>query len=307
MALPTMDESCILNRRCRTGPWLLLPGPMEGVTAGSWVEVLTRHRWVRAWWTPFLRISTGVPRRSRLSAWIAPYLSTGLPVIAQIMGSDTARLAETAVRLAALGAAAIDLNCACPSREVVSSHAGGWHLQHPEWIGQMLLAMRRSCPGTPISVKLRSGWDRPDFDERLSPILNDVRPDLVTVHFRTVAEGYRAIGDGLDRLKRIRESLPQLTVLGSGDLFTIDAIRQMLDHTGVDGAAPARGMLHNPRLLADFADSGRRPPPFSPAEQHAFLREIASCGGSHGFVLQLAANFFGTRSEQFRALLDHRL
>ncbi len=301
-----MADVSIFNRFAREKDGaLILPGPMEGVIGPSWLAVLTAHRWVRGWWTPFLRISTGVPRYSRLRAWLSPYLATGLPVIAQLMGCDTGRIAQTAHRLAELGAAALDLNCACPSGEVVGSHAGGWHLQHPEWIGETLLAMRDASPGTPICVKLRAGWSEPDFTERLAPMLNAVQPDVVAVHFRTVAEGYRPIADGLARLKRIRESLPGIVVLGSGDLFTVAAIRRMIDETGVDGALPARGLLKNPRLLRDYAlacEDGT-PLPFSEAEQLAFLREIEQAGGTRGFILQLAANFFGAKSDKFQQIV----
>jgi tRNA-dihydrouridine synthase C len=304
-----MSDNSIFNRfeREKDGA-LILPGPMEGVLGPSWLTVLTAHRWIRGWWTPFLRISTGVPRYSRLRDWLSPYLATDLPVIAQLMGCDSNRIAQTGKRLAELGAAALDLNCACPSREVVTSQAGGWHLQHPVWIGETLRAMRVAAPGTPICVKLRAGWSEPDFVERIAPILNAVKPDLVAVHFRTVAEGYRPITDGLARLTRIRAALPGLVVLGSGDLFTTADIRRMLAETGVDGALPARGLLKNPRLLHDYAQecAGEQPATFDTTAQLSFLREIAQAGATRGFILQLAANFFGPKSDQFQQLLANK-
>ena len=160
----------------------LLPGPMEGVTAGAWLTILTRHRWVEAWWTPFLRISTGVPRRARLADWLRPYLATGLPVIAQIMGEDTARLAETARRLHELGAAAIDLNCACPSPVVVRNHSGGERLRHPEWIAATLAAMKAAVGGAPVGVKVRVGYETPqEFAEVIAPAVRAGSPEFVTV------------------------------------------------------------------------------------------------------------------------------
>lgn len=281
---------------------------MEGVTGPSWLEVLTRLHWIDAWWTPFLRISTGVPRIGRLRRWLAPYTGTGLPVIAQLMGCDTEKLAAAAARLASLGAVMVDLNCACPSRDVLSSHAGGWRMRDPQWIGETLLAMREACSGkTPVSVKLRVGWDKTDFAETVAPVLNAVKPEMVTVHFRTVSEGYRPVKDGLARLRRIRESLPGLILYGSGDLFTVEDIRRMFEYAGVDGAAPARGLLRNPRLLADYAEAGAGgggTGGLTAAGQRQFLAEIVRAGAGRGFVLQLASNFYGSSSPQFRCVLD---
>ncbi|MBQ4480610.1 MAG: tRNA-dihydrouridine synthase family protein [Victivallales bacterium] len=283
----------------------ILPGPMEGVTAGAWLKILTRRQWVNAWWTPFLRISIGVPRRSRLAAWLAPYLATGLPVIAQIMGEDAARLAETARRLRELGAVAIDLNCACPSPVVVRNHSGGERLRHPEWIATTLRAMKQAMGEAPVGVKLRVGYESPDeFATCIAPAVREARPDFVTVHFRTVRERYEPIADGLDRLSRARHALSGLTVIGSGDLFTPQDAIAMHERCGVDAVAPARGMLANPRLLVDVAQAlrGEMPTPFTLQEKASLLGEFVVHSPRH-FQLQIAANLYGKNSPEFNAFL----
>ena len=283
----------------------ILPGPMEGVTDGAWLTILTRHHWVDAWWTPFLRISTGVPRRSRLAAWLQPYLATGLPVIAQIMGEDTARLAETARRLHELGAAAIDLNCACPSPVVVRNHSGGERLRHPEWIATTLQAMKQAVGTAPVGVKLRVGYESSaEFASGIAPAVCAAHPDFVTVHFRTVLERYDQVPGGLARLSAAREMLQGITVIGSGDLFTPQDALAMQEKCGVDAVAPARGMLANPRLLVDIRQvlKGEMPKPFTSQEKSALLGEFVVHAPRH-FQLQIAANLYGKNTPEFRAFL----
>ena len=278
---------------------------MEGVTSGAWLEILTRHRWVEAWWTPFLRISTGVPRRSRLAQWLRPYLATGLPVIAQIMGENTSRLAETARRLGELGATAIDLNCACPSPVVVGNHAGGERLRHPGWLTETLCAIREAIGNLPLGVKLRVGFNAPgEFAEAIAPAICAAPPDFVTVHFRTVQERYNPVPDGLERLARARRMLPRMYVVGSGDLFAPQDVAAMFEACGVDAVAPARGMLANPRLLADAARllQGGSIAPFSQTEKNALLEEFAALAPRH-FQLQMAANLYGKNAPEFQAFL----
>lgn len=278
----------------------LLPGPMEGVTTGSFLNVMSGRGWVPCWWTPFLRISTGVPRRSRLAAWLAPYQAAGLPVIVQIMGTDSGRLAETASRFRALGAAAIDLNCACPSPVVVGNGSGGACLRRPEWMTTTLRQLRRACPGLPLGIKIRAGFATPDELPALAAAVRAGDPDWVTLHYRTVRESYRPIDDGLDRLCRLRELLPGVVLVGSGDLFTAEAVGRMWERCGVDGVAPARGLLRNPALLDQLRLLGRGEAiaPLTAGQRRQFLADLASpeygATGSHsGFVLRLAAFLLG--------------
>ncbi len=282
---------------------------MEGVTTGAFLKLLTERGWVRVWWTPFLRISEGVPRVARLKAWLEPYLSTGLPVIAQIMGVHTGRLVESARRLRALGAAAIDLNCACPSDIVVGNGAGGGRLREPEWIRETLRALRESLD-CPLGVKLRSGFDSPqEFSQTLAPILQEGTVDFFTLHYRTVKEGYREIAGGWSRLKEARRLLPDLPMIGSGDLWTVQDIRRMAEECQVDAVAPARGLLRNPRLLRDAEAflRGEEPPALDLNDRLALLQDFREHGTPLGFLLQMAANLLQKDSPEFRAFLQKAL
>ena len=283
----------------------ILPGPMDGVTDGSWVRVISAHHWANAWWTPFLRISTGVPRPARFRQFLFPYLESGLPGIAQLMGTDTVKLAESAARFAEAGAAAVDLNCACPSKTVTGNLAGGWRLTCPGWIRDTILAMRSAAPDIPISVKLRMGFtDSREFFNGIAAAVREAAPDFVTIHFRTVAEGYAPVAHGLNRLAEARAALPGIPVIGSGDLFTVADILNMFEKCGVDGVAPARGMLANPRLLIEAADHlrGEHLPEMTADEKHRLITEFAE-DAPVGFILQMAANLFGKKSPDFLKIL----
>ena len=285
-------------------PCRLLPGPMEAVTDGAWITQLTARQYITSWWTPFLRISTGVPRPSRLAAHLKPFLTTGLPFIAQLMGTDGALLAEAAKGLFAAGATAVDLNCACPMAAVTRNGAGGACLRKPAWIRETLQLMRDAVGDRPIGVKVRMGWqDADEFACDIAPALREAAPDFVTVHFRTVKEQYLPVPDGLVRLATARAALPGLTLVGSGDLFTPQDIVAMAEQCGVEAVAPARGLLRNPRLLAETAAllRGTPLPPFGDDDRRGFLAACAADGAPRGFILQMAANLYGRDSREFQA------
>ncbi len=301
--MPTVDFTSPLPLGRTILPCRLMPGPMAEVTTGNWVRVLTAKRWVKAWWMPFLRLSTGLPRDSRLKAHLAPFQETGLPFIVQLMGVDTSLIARAAARLHALGAAVLDLNCACPSPIVVRNGAGGARLRHPAWIRDTLRAMREAAPGAAVTVKLRCGWDSPNDFPAIADAVRDAAPDLATVHFRTVLEGYRPVLDGLDRLAGARARLAGIPCFGSGDLFTPQDILRMRDCCDIDGVAPARGLLRNPRLLAETEAllQGAPLPPLDEERRVALWRDFTA-SAPRGFALQMAANLFGRDSAFFRQL-----
>jgi tRNA-dihydrouridine synthase C len=293
----------------RVLPVRILPGPMEGITAGSFCTVMNELNLVAAWVTPFIRVSEGVLRQARVRDRLRPFLP--LPVIVQVMGTDIPLLAATAARLALEpGVIGIDLNCACPTPIVVGNGGGGGRLRHPAWIRDALLALRRACPALGISVKVRVGVHSADELPSICEAVREGRPDFAVVHYRTVDERYRAAPLGLDRLARARDLMPDVVLFGSGDLYTVEAAARMFERTGVDGVTPARGLLANPWLLRDIEAACRDDdvPVRTEAEPRAFLRRLiaeADRTGTwrSGFVLEIARHQFGREHPLFERLL----
>ena len=293
----------------RSLPGRVLPGPMEGITAGSFCTVMNGLGLVSAWVTPFIRVSGGIVRATILRDRLRVF--SPLPLVVQVMGTDIPKLAETAARLSLEpGVVGIDLNCACPTPIVVSNGAGGGRLRHPSWIRDALLALRRACPAIAISVKVRAGLDSEEELPGICDAVREGRPDFVVMHYRTVREGYRAAPDGLRRLARARELLPGLSLIGSGDLYTVDAAARMFAAAAVDGVAPARGLVANPWLLRDIeADCrGDAPPVRTEAEKRGFLHRLVADADRTatwrpGFVLEIARHLFGRDHPLFDRLV----
>ena len=291
-------------------PGRVLPGPMEGITAGDFCTVMTRMDLVRAWLTPFIRVSEGVRRPARLRDRLRAF--SPLPMVVQIMGTDIPLLAATAARLAAEpGVVGIDLNCACPTPIVVANGGGGGRLRHARWIRDALVALRAACPATGISVKVRVGLESDAELPGICEAVGEGQPDFVVVHYRTVKERYRPAPRGLDRLARARACLPDLPLFGSGDLYTVEAAARMFAVAEVDGVTPARGLVANPWLLRDIEQDCRAGavPARTDAEKRRFLSElIAEADRTRtwrpGFVLEVARHQFGREHPVFGRLLE---
>jgi tRNA-dihydrouridine synthase len=293
----------------RALPGRVLPGPMEGITAGSFCAVMNGLGLVSAWVTPFIRVSGGILRPARIRDRLRAF--SPLPVVVQVMGTDIPLLADTAACLALEpGVVGIDLNCACPTPTVVSNGAGGGRLRHPGWIRDALVALRRACPTVGISVKVRAGLASDDELPRICDAVRDARPDFVVMHYRTVEEGYGPAPRGLRRLAQARERLAGLVLFGSGDLYTAGAAARMYEAAAVDGVTPARGLVCNPWLLRDIESCCRRDavPDRTDAERNDFLRRLVAeaartASWRRGFVLEVARHQFGRSHPLFERLL----
>ena len=288
-------------------PSRILPGPMDGVTEGSFLSAMTSRGYVRCWHAPFIRISTGVPRLARISDHLEPYLNQRLPVIAQMMGTNTDFLAGTAKRMLAAGAVCADLNCACPSPTVIGNHSGGARLREPEWIARTLDAIRNAVGERPFSIKLRIGFDSPDEFPQIAAAVRPAKPNIVFVHFRTVREMYNPVKDGWKRFLIARECLPDSVLIACGDIQSPEDAFKLAEMCPVDGIAVARGLLAQPSLLRDIEAAILGQPPVPTEDKLRFLLDIATQSGrlpkaNNGFILRLARSMFGEESVVFKQL-----
>ncbi|MFN8895220.1 MAG: tRNA-dihydrouridine synthase, partial [Betaproteobacteria bacterium] len=101
-------------------PRLILLAPMEGVLDHSLRDVLTRVGGIDRCVSEFIRVTDRL-LPARVFLRLMPELRhgsrtpAGVPVRAQLLGSDPAVLADNAARLAELGAEGVALNFGCPA------------------------------------------------------------------------------------------------------------------------------------------------------------------------------------------------
>ncbi len=241
-----------------------LPAPLEGVMTPALIRAATELRLVDGWMTPFLRVSQGgVPRPKRLGEFLEPFAAAGVPVWVQIMGTDPATVAAAAERALELGAAGVNLNFGCPSRQVCSGGAGGGAWKRPETIAAIASAVRERLPEADLSLKIRSGWSDPGEIALLPELIAAARPDWIVFHYRTVAEQYRMVepAERLSRWRRAVELARPVPVWINGDLAGLAEAEAAVADSGAAGAMAGRGWLRDPwffrRPAAPGAEEGR--------------------------------------------------
>ena len=225
---------------------------MEGLLDATLRDALTSIGGVDLCVSEFIRITDQL-LPARVFRRIVPELETasrtpaGVPVRAQLLGSDPACMADNAARLATLGPAGVDLNFGCPA-PVVNRHRGGAVLlDEPDLVHAIVAAVRRAVPpDLPVSAKMRLGHrDASRMLDNAHAIAAAGASELV-VHGRTKVEGYRPPAHW-DQIGRIREAVP-IPVVANGEIWTVDEAMRCLEQSGCDALMLGRGMVADPGL-----------------------------------------------------------
>jgi len=277
---------------------------MEGASQTPFVRAVGSLGLVRRWMTPFLRVSNACCGEKKVREFLAPYLESGLPVTAQIMGTRGNVLGELAVKCLEAGAVGIDLNCGCPSKRVISRDAGGGALKDPLLLAETVRTIRRIIGAkTPFSVKMRTGFSDPEEMTELIPRLADAGIDKFFIHFRTVREQYLPVPGRTERLRKAAVAASPLPVIVNGDISDVEDGLTLLDETGAAGLMIARGLLRDPWLLLRFENADVPSPEEGRRRFSAALEAFDAHGGNK---LELVRMIWGEDSPEFRALCGER-
>lgn len=170
----------------------------------------------------------------------------------QIFGGEPERMADAAqIVLEKTHCECIDINCGCPVPKIVKTGAGSALTQNPQMLKKVAEAVINAVKGrAAVTVKIRSGWDQKSitFKEAANAAL-EAGADAITMHPRTRAQGYEGKSDWNKLSELVKLAEGKVPVFGSGDLFTPEDAKRMIEETGVDGAMFARGAMGNPFIF----------------------------------------------------------
>jgi tRNA-dihydrouridine synthase C len=231
---------------------LILLAPMEGLLDFVLRDILTRMGGIDRCVSEFIRV-TGTLLPDRVFTRIVPELEhggltpAGVPVRAQLLGSDPVCVAENAAKLAALGPAGIDLNFGCPAKGVNRHRGGAVLLDEPELIAQIVAAVRRAVPRSmPVSAKMRLGYNDGSRALECALAIAGGGADELVVHARTKTDGYRPPAYW-ERIQEIRAAVA-IPVIANGEIWNVEDALRCRTLSGCDALMLGRGIVADPGL-----------------------------------------------------------
>jgi tRNA-dihydrouridine synthase C len=244
-----------------SGVWVrLLLAPMEGLLDDVLRAALTRVGGYDHAVSEFARVS-GTVLPERFFRRIVPELdhggrtAAGTPVHVQMLGSDPACMAVNAARLARLNPPGVDLNFGCPAPTVNRHRGGAVLLDEPELLWRITQAVGGALPaGLALSAKMRLGVNDPARAVECAQALVDGGAQLLVVHARTKADGYRPPAHW-EWVARIAEAVP-VPVVANGEVWSAQDWVRCREVSGVADVMLGRGAVADP-FLAQRIRAGR--------------------------------------------------
>ena len=160
----------------------------------------------------------------------------------------------------------IDLNFGCPVPKVTRKGGGSALPWKQDLFRDIVTAAVEAADGRiPITVKMRKGIDDDHLTYlRAGRAAADAGVAWIALHARTAEQFYGGTADWA-AIARLKEEVPEVPILGNGDIWSADDAARMMAQTGCDGVVVGRGCLGRPWLFGQLADrlSGRqvRPTP----------------------------------------------
>jgi nifR3 family TIM-barrel protein len=224
----------------------------------------------------------------------------------QLYGVDPKTIADAVTMLVSEDRADhIDLNFGCPVPKVTRK-GGGAALPWKQDLFQAIVQNAVKAAGDiPVTVKMRKGIDADHLTFLESgKAARDAGVAAVALHGRTAADYYSGKADW-DAIAELRAALPDVQVLGNGDIWSAKDAVNMMKQTGVDGVVVGRGCLGRPWLFADLENAFRSylenpNANIDYSQVQPNLGEIADAFKQHA---ELLVEFFG---DELRACRDIR-
>lgn len=215
--------------------------PMAGVTDSTF-RILARSFGAALTYTEMIS-ADGLVRQNTNSLRLLYFKEEERPIGVQLYGSDPEKLVSAAKEVERLKPDLIDLNFACPVKKVTKKNGGAAVLRDLGLLRKIVSSVTRSV-SLPVTLKIRSGWDSENIVAlEVAKIAEDCGVSALTIHPRTGKSMFRGKANW-DIIGEVKSKV-NLTILGSGDIFSPQNVKEMIDSTGCDGVMVGRGALGN--------------------------------------------------------------
>lgn len=177
----------------------------------------------------------------------------------QLYGVDPKTIGEAVTMLVAENRADhIDLNFGCPVPKVTRKGGGAALPWKQDLFRSIVSSAVKAAGSVPVTVKMRKGIDQDHLTFLdAGKAARDSGVVAIALHGRTAADYYSGKADW-DSIAQLRAALPDVQVLGNGDIWSAEDAINMVKHTGVDGVVVGRGCLGRPWLFADLENAFRQ-------------------------------------------------
>lgn len=199
--------------------------------------------------------------RDKKTAVLTKIAQGECPVAVQLFGHEPEVMAEAAVMIAegdfegcsfSVPPVAVDINMGCPVKKIVSSGDGSALMKTPELAVKIVerTASALKKYGLPLTVKLRSGWDKDSINApSMAKALVQAGASAIGIHARTRDQMYAPFAD-VSVIGEVKAAVGDTAVIGNGDICCAEDAFRMKAETGCDSVMIGRAALGDPWIFS---------------------------------------------------------
>jgi len=284
--------------------------PMDGITDYPFRSITKKYGRPSVMFTEFTSVE-GLGHGAKVLLDDFQFDELQRPIVAQIYGTTPLFFYQTALLLCALGFDGIDINMGCPAKSVQLGGAGAALIKTPELAKTIIRSVKRAVadwqqgfdlfankeidpeillevqnrhlqlPTTyqsrarfiPVSIKTRVGYETPVINDWIPTLLEEA-PDLITIHGRTLRQGY-ANKANWELIAQAADLIHQTDTLvfGNGDVDSYQSAQEHQKLYQVDGVLIGRASFGDPFVFLPPTDESEKPSLAQIALEHAKLYE----------------------------------
>lgn len=246
-----------MTPQLRIGPHAVQPpvvlAPMAGITNAPFRTLCREFSGGKGLFVSEMITTRALVERNAKTMQLVRFDDSERPRSIQLYGVDPVTVGK-AVRMIADEDLAdhVDLNFGCPVPKVTRKGGGSALPYKRPLLRAILHEAVANSGGLPVTMKMRKGID----DDHLTyldagRIAVEEGVTAIALHGRTAAQHYSGTADW-EAVARLREAVPEIPVLGNGDIWSADDALRMVRETGCDGVVVGRGCLGRPWLFGDL-------------------------------------------------------
>ncbi len=226
----------------------LILGPMAGVTDLPF-RLLCKEKGADLVYTEMVS-AKGVQYNNKNTESLIQIAEEERPAALQLFGADPDILSNTAKRLEHRNFDILDINMGCPVPKVVNNNEGSALMKNPQLIAEIVRKVSKDY-SKPVTVKIRKGFNDDCINAvEVAKLAEENGAAAIAVHARTREQFYSGKADW-DIIRRVKEAV-KVPVIGSGDIFTPEDAKRMLQETNCDAIMLARGTRGNPWIFGQI-------------------------------------------------------
>jgi len=222
--------------------------PLQGFTDYTYRNVFHEvYGGVTKYFIPYLSYFKGKEIKKSLLREIMPLNNKALPVIPQVLFSDSNELFELVSILMDNGYSEINLNLGCPYPMATNRGRGAAWLEKPAVLNETLNELFAKGLQSKFSVKMRAGMTNPTDAKAVFEILNQFPFEEIIYHPRTARQMYNGMADR----SLFAEAIPLVKhpLVYNGDLFSESDLQDLkVLFPGQHSWMTGRGLLMDPSL-----------------------------------------------------------